>query len=362
MTTFQKEYISLEPILMSAARNTLKSGRYILGKNVEKFEKDFAKFIGTKYCVGVANGLEALQISLMAQGIGKEDEVITVSNTAVATVLAITNVGATPVLIDIDEYYHMDVDLLEKTITRKTKAIIPVHLFGQLADIETIIKIAKKHNLKVVEDACQAHGASYKNKKAGSFGDVAAFSFYPTKNLGAYGDAGAITTNSKKIYEKCKMIRNYGQKNRYEHKILGLNSRLDELQAAFLIEKLKKLNALNKRRTQVAKLYFNQLKNIKGVTLPAIRQDSFHCFHQFVIEAQDRKNLIDFLKSRGVETLIHYPIPVHKQKSYKNYNGINLPKTEKAVKKILSLPISPFMADKEVIKVCTEIKNFYRSK
>lgn len=358
---FTREFKNFEPELLNSIEDTLKSGRYILGNNVKDFEKSFAKYLGTKYCIGVANGLEALQISLMSMRIGAGDEVITVSNTAVATVLAIVNTGAKPVFVDVDEYFHIDATKIEEKINNKTKAIIPVHLYGQAASMEAILKIAKRHNLRVIEDACQAHGAEYKGRKAGSFGDAGCFSFYPTKNLGAYGDAGAISTNSSAIYEKCLMLRNYGQKNRYEHEVRGINSRLDEIQAAILNTKLKRLNWLVKRRNIIAKIYMRNLKEVKQVMLPKIRDNNFHSFHLFVIEVENRDKLQEYLTKHGVETIIHYPIPVHKQKPFIEYSRVNLPKTEEASKKILTLPSNPFLIDDEVNRVCFLIKNFYEN-
>lgn len=359
MHNFKKEYKYFQKDVDQAIKKTLNSGWYILGKNVENFEKNFAKYIGVKYCIGVANGLEALQISLLSLGIKQGDEVITVSNSAVATALAITNIGAMPVFVDIDDYFHIDPDKIEAKITKKTKAIIPVHLFGQIVDIEKILKIARKHNLKVVEDACQAHGVSYKGKKAGSFGDIGAFSFYPTKNLGTYGDGGAITTNSKEIHEKCKMLRNYGQINRYEHELKGINSRLDEIHAAILLAKLPKLKKLLKKRNDIAKIYIDNLKNIEEISPPKARSNSFHSFHLFVIMAANREGLQNYLKSKGIETIVHYPIPIHKQKSFKEFSRFKLPKTEEYSKKILSLPINPFLSNNEILKICKEIKTFY---
>lgn len=359
LNNFEKEYHYFQREVDREIKKTLKSGYYILGKNVENFENNFSKYIGTKYCIGVANGLEALQISLIVLGVKSGDEVITVANTAVATALAITNVGATPVFVDVDEYYHIDCNLIEAKVSKKTKAIIPVHLFGQMADMEKILKIAKKHRLKIIEDACQAHGASYKGKKAGSFGDTGAFSFYPTKNLGAYGDGGAITTNSKSLYLKCKMIRNYGQKNRYEHVVKGLNSRLDELQAAVLSVKLKKLDDLNKKRNKIAQIYYKNLEDQKGLVLPKVRKNSFHPYHLFVIQAKNRDKLHLYLKSKNIETIIHYPIPIHKQEAFKEFRRLRLTNTENLAKKILTLPASPFTSEKEIKTVCKEIKNFY---
>ena len=356
---FKTEYLYLKRKIDFAIKEVLMSGRYILGKKVESFEQQFAEYLGAKYCVGVGNGLEALQIALMALGIGKDDEVITTSYSAVATALAIKAVGAKPVFIDIDEYYHLDSSKIEKKITSRTKAILPVHLYGQMVDIEKIKQITKRHSLYLIEDAAQSHGAEYKGKKAGTFGDFGCFSFYPTKNLGAFGDGGAIITNKKELYDKCRMIRNYGQKNRYEHEIYGLNSRLDEIQAAILSIKLKHLDKFNKRRQQIAKLYFELLKDIKEVQLPKIRDNAQHNFHLFVIEAERRDKLMKFLAKNNIPTIIHYPIPIHKQKCFPEFNNLKLPFLENKVKKILSLPIHPFLKDKDVIYITKKIKEFY---
>lgn len=359
MNDFKREYLFLRKKIDKAVLDSLASGWYILGNQVKQFEANFAKYIGVKYCVGVANGMEALQIALLSLGLGEGDEILTVSNTAVATSLAITNIGAKPVFVDIDKYYHMNVNEIEKKITKKTKAILPVHLFGQVADMDEILKIAKKHNLKVVEDACQAHGGTYHNKKAGSFGDLGCFSFYPTKNLGGYGDSGAITTNSKDLYEKCLMFRNYGQKNRYVHLVKGLNSRMDELQAAILNIKLNHLERFVKKRNQIAQLYFFYLNDIKQVRLPQIRNGSQHSFHLFVIQAENRDGLRNYLMKNGVESQIHYPIPIHKQRCYQEYNSIRLFQTEKAAKEILSLPIHPFIKKSEVKLISSVLHKYY---
>lgn len=360
MNDFQREYKFFEKEVNRTIKNTLESGRYILGKNVESFEENFAKYVGVKYCVGVANGLEAIQISLIAAGIKKGDEVITVSNTAVATALAISNIGAKPVFADIDEYFLIDSGNLEKLITKKTKAIIPVHLFGQMTNMNKLLKISKLHNLKIIEDACQAHGASFRNKKSGSIGDLGCFSFYPTKNLGAYGDGGAITTNSRELYEKCKMLRNYGQTSRYTHDIKGLNSRLDEIQAAILNVKLPLLDEFVNKRNKLGQIYCNYLKEVKEISLPKIQKNSKHSFHLFIIRAENRDDLQAFLKTNGVESLIHYPIPIHKQRGYKEYNKIKLPATEKAANQVLSLPINPFTEKSEIKNVCNLIVEFYK--
>lgn len=359
MNDFKKEYASNEKEVGRAIKKCLESGWYILGEQGKAFEKEFAQYIGTKYCLGVANGLEALQISLMALNIGAGDEVLTVSNSAVATTLAITNTGATPVFVDVDEFYHMDISKIEEKITAKTRAIMPVHLFGQLVDIKKMQLLAKKYKLHIIEDACQAHGASCGSKRAGSFGTFGCFSFYPTKNLGAYGDGGAITTNSQELYNKCLSIRNYGQTNRYEHDIIGLNSRLDELQATVLRVKLKKLDKLIEKRNAIAKIYLDNLAEVSQITLPRIRKNTIHSFHLFVVQAEKRDALLDFLKINCVQALIHYPIPIHKQKCYQKFNAIKLKQTEDLSKKIISLPVHPFMKKEEVLKITSLIRKLY---
>ena len=360
MNDFKKEYASIRPEIDQAIKRVLKSGWYILGKEVESFEQNFAKYIGVKYCIGVANGLDALQISLVALGIDKGDEVITVSNTAVATVLAITNAGAAPVFVDVDEYYLMDVTKIEEKITAKTRAILPVHLFGQVANMQEIVKLAKKYKLKIVEDACQAHGAKQNGKMAGSFGDTGCFSFYPTKNLGAYGDGGAIVTNSKNLYEKAKKIRNYGQKNRYYHQVKGINSRLDEIQAAILNVKLNYLDTFVEKRNRAAEIYYTHLKDIHQINVPKIANNNIHAFHLFVIETEQRNGLMNYLIKHGVQSLIHYPIPVHKQECYPEFNNQKLIRTEKTAKRILSLPINPTLEKKEIIRVCEFIRKYFK--
>lgn len=356
---FKKEYSYRANEFDQAIKRVLKSGYFILGKETEDFEKAFSSYIGTNYAIGVGNGLEALQISLMALGIGQGDEVITTANSAVATALAIQNVGASPIFADIDEYHHINIDSLINQITRRTKAIIPVHLYGQMVDMNKIISFASKYDLKIIEDCAQAHGAEYEGKKAGTFGTIGCFSFYPTKNLGAFGDAGAIVTSDIKLTEKCRMIRNYGQKNRYEHDISGINSRLDEIQSAILSIKLKSLDVNNSRRKQISDLYRKELSSIRQIKLPLERKNSKHVYHLFVIEAEQRDRLQDFLKTKDIPSLIHYPIPIHKQKCFIDHNNIYLPIVEEKVKKILSFPIHPYLTDKEVFYICKQIKLFY---
>jgi len=336
----------------------LNSGWFILGKEVELFEKEFARFCGAKYCVGVANGLEALQISLLASGIKKGDEVITTPLSAAATALAIIHIGAKPVYVDIDsETYNIDPEKIKKAITKKTKAILPVHLYGQICDMQSIIKIAKKHNLKIIEDCAQSHGATIKNKKAGTFGDCGAFSFYPSKNLGAYGDAGCIVTNNSNIAKLARSLRDYGQINRYEHKYCGFNSRLDEIQAAILRVKLLKLSEYNKKRVQVAKWYNESLYGI-GIVLPSEGHFGGHVWHLYVICAKNRDKLQKYLQKNGIQTQVHFPKVLYKQEALLSYSKCLI--AENAVKEILSLPVYPELSKKEVEYICKSIKEFFK--
>jgi dTDP-4-amino-4,6-dideoxygalactose transaminase len=355
---FKEEYSDIKNDIDKAINTTLESGRFILGKQVKSFEKEFAAYNNSKYCIGTGNGMEALQLALMALDIKKGDEVITVANTAAATVLAIIFAGATPVFVDIKkDSYNIDPKEIEKAITDKTKAIIPVHLFGQTADMNPIIEIAKKHDLRVIEDACQAHGAEYKGKKTGSMGDIGCFSFYPTKNLGAYGDGGAIITNNKETDEKLRMLRNYGQETRYTHLLKGLNSRLDEIQAAILKVKLKHLDEYIIKRRRKAKLYGELIKNQEIIT-PIEKEDAKHTYHIYVIRTNQRDKLKLNLKNKEIQTLIHYPIPLHMQHAFKELKHYNLPITEDHSKKILSLPIYPGLEDEKVEEIAKEINSF----
>jgi dTDP-4-amino-4,6-dideoxygalactose transaminase len=344
--------------ISSAVKSVIDSGHYVLGPEVRAFEESFANYIGTKEAVGVANGLEALQISLLALGIGPGDEVITTPLSAVATALAIVAVGAKPVFVDIDDHNNIDVRKIEARISPKTRAIIPVHLYGQSAEMDSLMKISKRHAIHIVEDCAQAHGAEFKGKKVGSFGSMGCFSFYPTKNLGGIGDGGLITTNDPILAEKCRSLRNYGQKNRYEHETFGINSRLDELQAAILSQKLKSLEKNNIRRQKIARAYMKRLGKIPSITLPKVNKNARHVFHLFVIETDDRDRLQAYLKDKGIDTLVHYPIPIHKQKCFASHNKLELPVVENRVKKILSIPVHPYLRDDEVEYICDQIESF----
>lgn len=344
---------SIRNEIVSTFKTFLDSGWYILGEKVEEFEQKFAKFCQAKHCVGVGNGTDAITLALLALGVGNGDEVICPSMTATFTALGISATGAKPVFADIDEdNCTIDPKDIEHRITKKTKAIIPVHLYGHPADMDPIIKIAKKNNIFVVEDACQAHGAEYKGKRVGSIGDAACFSFYPTKNLGALGDGGAVTTNSKKIADEISMLRNGGQKDRYHHVVLGRNSRLDELQAAILLVKIKYLEEWNEKRRKIAKSYIKEL-NMANIILPTEAPWARSVYHQFVIRVKDREEVMEGLKNRDIQTQIHYPIPAHIQPIYKK-NVQELPMTERICEEIISLPIYPELAiqkAREIAKV-----------
>jgi dTDP-4-amino-4,6-dideoxygalactose transaminase len=335
-----------------AIKRVLNSGWFILGQEVKQFEREFAKYIGVKYCIGVGNGLEALQISLMSLGIGEGDEVITTPISAVATTLAILAVRATPVFVDTNENGLINPALIEKALTKKTKAILPVHLYGQSAELEKIQLICKKNGLFLIEDACQAHGSTIKGKKLGSFGVINAFSFYPTKNLGALGDGGAIVTNNAKLAKICQEIRDYGQVKKYQHQRYGLNSRLDELQAAVLRVKLQSLDKENRLRQKIAYKYVNHIRNILGVR-PVIPQNIEEWnVHILAVKSSRRKELLLTLNKNGVQPLIHYPKTIPDQPFLvKEFSKLDIPVARKFVQQVFSLPVNPKMSDKEIAKV-----------
>lgn len=355
----KKQYLSLKNEIDSAVSRVLESGHYILGEEVHAFEKEFTGYIGAKYCAAVGSGTEALHLALVACGVGAGNEVITVSHTAVATVSAILLVGARPVFVDIrEEDYTIDVQSIEAAITPRTKAIIAVHLYGHPAQMSEIVYLAKKHNLKVIEDCAQAVGSEYSGQKAGSIGDIGCFSFYPTKNLGAIGDGGAVVTNNEKLYEKVLSLRQYGWKERRISLSFGWNSRLDEIQAAILRIKLKRLEMDNAQRRKLAVHYGKRL-NIKGVILPRETTGVKHVFHLFVIRALRRDDLLRRLSAAGIAAAIHYPQPVHLQPAFKSGNAENrLPVTEKICQEILSLPMYPELTLEEIDLVSREIRDF----
>ena len=346
----------------AAVKRVFISGNLILGKYGEQFEHAFAKFTGAKYAVGVANGTDALFLSLKALNIGSGDEVITVPNTAVPTVSAIVSAGARPSFVDIDAgTYLMNPSLLNKAITTKTKAIIPVHLFGQSCNMQQVMHIAKQKNIPVIEDCAQAHGALYRGKHVGTFGTYGCFSFYPTKNCGAFGDGGMIITNNSSLYKKLKAMRNYGQYKANKNSFHGYNSRLDELQASLLLVKLKYLNKQNKLRQKYANHYFSMLKNT-SIKCPQISNECEHVFHQFVIQVKNRDGTRKLLAKKGIKTGIHYPTPIYKQKAYNHLfkAGFSCPVSEKVQKLIISLPVFPELTTKEVEYVSSTLRDIVR--
>jgi dTDP-4-amino-4,6-dideoxygalactose transaminase len=359
----QAEYRAIAPEINAAIQGVLDRSDYILGDEVRLLEEDFAKYIGTAQSVSVGSGLAALEIALRAYGIGPGDEVITAANTFIATALAIIAVGAKPVLVDMEPAtYNIDPSAIEAAITSRTRGLMPVHLYGQPADMEPIMAIAKKHNLVVIEDAAQAHGANYGGKRAGSWGDAAAFSFYPAKNLGAYGDGGIITTNDAAIAEKICYLRNYGQKVKYEHVIAGTNSRLDTIQAAILRVKLRYLDRWNSLRNEHAAAYSSALAD-GSFALPKIAPNRTHIFHLFVVQTENRAAIQESLNERGIATGIHYPIPIHLQEACKSlgYRRGDFPLTEQAAGCILSLPMFPDLTSQQCESVTDALLQSARS-
>ncbi len=341
------------------ALDVLRSGWYVLGNEVKQFEQEFASYVGAKHCVGLASGLDALWIAFRLLGIGEGDEVIVQGNTYIASVMGITMNGATPVFVEPDEYFNIDASKIEEKITEKTKAILVVHLYGQASNMGPIVDICKKYNLKLVEDCAQSHGAKFNGQTTGTFGDIGCFSFYPSKNLGAFGDAGAIVTNNDKIAEDARVFRNYGSQKRYYNKVVGANSRLDEMQAGLLRVRLSHLNDLAKEKQVICEKYLNELHNDK-IELPSIRDGATHIWHQFVIKSDYRDELIEFLDKKNVGTIIHYPIPPHLSEAYQ-YLGLaegSLPITEKYAKSVLSIPLYNGMTVEEQDYVIKTINEF----
>ena len=352
-----EQYITeIEKVL----HKVIKSGWYILGTEVDLFEKEFAEYCGTDHCIGVANGLDALTIILKAYGIGEGDEVIVPSNTYIASVLSVSANGADPILVEPDiASYNIDPKKIEEKITSRTKAILAVHLYGQSADMNAINQIAEKYNLKVIEDAAQAHGATYTGKRTGNLGNAAGFSFYPGKNLGALGDAGAITTNDGQLAEKIRALRNYGSHVKYENLYKGVNSRLDEIQAAILRIKLKELDRENERRREIATYYLNHINNSKIILPKIVNQElSSHVWHLFVVRTKEREKLQSYLREKGIQTLIHYPVPPHKQQAYKEWSNLSYPISEQIHNEELSLPISPVQSIETTRKIVEVINSF----
>jgi len=335
---------------------------FILGQEVARFEEAFAEYCGCSHAIGMASGLDALKLILRAMDIGPGDEVVTAANSFIATALAISSVGATPVLVDMDDRdFLIDAQALEDAITPRTKAIIPVHLYGQAADMDPIMELARKYGLKVIEDACQAHGALYKGCRCGSLGDAAAFSFYPGKNLGAFGDGGAATTNDAVLADRIRMLRNYGSLRRYYHDELGENSRLDTIQAAVLSAKLRHLDQWNAARRRVAVRYAEGLKDVVEVRLPLTSSYAEHVHHLYVVRTGQRDALMQHLQEHGIGCIIHYPIPIHLQRAYASmgWKAGDFPVAEQAANEILSLPLFPTMVDEQVDYVVDAIAGFF---
>ena len=345
--------------LEEKALEVLRSGWYILGPEVEAFEKEFAKYCGSEYCVGLASGLDALWLAFRVLGIGEGDEVLVPANTYIASVMGITINNATPIFVEPNVFYNMSTDNLESYITKKTKAILAVHLYGQASDMGKIVEVCKKHNLRLVEDCAQSHGACFNGKMTGTFGDIGCFSFYPSKNLGAFGDAGAIVTNDKELADAMKMYRNYGSEKRYYNKVVGANSRLDELQAGLLRVRLTHIDEMLEERQQIAMRYTKEIKNSK-IVLPTVMENADTVWHQYVIRTKERDALLQYLKEHGIGTIIHYPIPPHLSEAY-NYLGYkkgDFPITEEYADTILSLPMYNGLSYEEQSKVIEVINTF----
>ncbi len=340
-------------------KDVLDSGQYLNGKQNAEFSKNFAQFCGTKYALGVANGLDALNLILKAYNFKNDDEIIVPANTFIASILAISQNGCKPIFVEpCLDTYNIDPKKIEEKINSNTKAIMVVNLYGQAVEMEEIYAIAKKHNLKIIEDAAQAHGAYYGAKRVGNLGNVAAFSFYPGKNLGALGDGGAITTNDENLYKKLKALANYGSLERYNHVYKGINSRLDEIQAAILDIKLKYLDKENAKRQEIAQYYREKISN-PLIMLPQAKEEKAHVWHLFVVRVENRKKFMQHLEDNNIQSLIHYPTPPHKQEAYKEWNAKSYPITEKIHREVVSLPISPVLTNKEVKKV-VEVVNAYK--
>lgn len=352
-------YLELKDDLDTAYRKVMESGYHIMGHELEAFEAEFAAYCGTEHAVGVGNGLEALHLILRALDLGPGDEVLVPTNTYIASWLAITHTGAKPVPVEPDPATNnMDPARVEAAITPRTKAILAVHLYGQTADIDPILAVARRHNLKVIEDSAQAHGARYHGRRAGSLGDAAGFSFYPGKNLGACGDGGAVTTNDPELARRVKVLRNYGSHVKYHNESLGFNSRLDELQAALLRVKLAKLDDWNERRRKLARRYLEKLAGVPGLVLPTVPKWADPVWHLFVVRHQRRDQLQKTLAEAGVGTLIHYPVPPHLQPAYAalSYKRGNYPISEELADQVLSLPMGPHLSEADQDRVVAEVR------
>ncbi len=364
LVDLKKQYASIKHEMDKKVKGVLSSAYFILGPEVTEFEKEFAAFCSAEHAIGASSGTAALALALLALDIGKGNEVITTPNTFIATAASITHVGARPVLVDVDpESYNIDVSQIEGAITKKTRAIIPVHLYGQPAEMDAVLQLARKHDLKVVEDACQAHGAEYRGRRVGVLSDISAFSFYPVKNLGAYGDGGAVVTNDAVLADKVKRLRNHGSAKKYYHEIIGYTARLDEIQAAVLRVKLRYLDGWNSKRRENASIYgeyLRDLADIGSVITPKEISWVKHVYHLYVIQVEEniRDKLIEQLNAKGIGAQIHYPIPIHLQKAYKHlgYKAGSFPVSEKLAKRIISLPMFPELERQEIEYIAQEIK------
>jgi len=361
---FSPQYEEIKDEVDVGLKNVFKKGDFILGDEEKEFEVAFAHYCDVKYGIGVNSGTDALYLALAALNIGPGDEVILPTFTFIATALCISYTGAKPVFVDIeDDTYNIDPEKFKDAITKKTKAVMPVHIYGQSADMQEIMSIARKHRLRVIEDAAQAHGASYQGKKVGSLGDVACFSFYPTKSLGAFGDGGMIVTDDLEINQQSLMLRDYGRKDRYEHVIKGFNSRLDTVQAVVLNAKLKRLDQWNKMRGDAAGLYNKFLNGNDGIKTPVLKKDRTHVFQTFAIRVKNRDKVMEGLKKEGISSLIHYPIPLHLQEAYKElkHKKGDFPVSEKIAGEILSLPMYPHMKKEQIEFVCAVLKKIIKT-
>lgn len=356
--TLDKQFYLYQDEYEKKALEILRKGWYVLGPEVKAFEEEFASYLNTPYVIGVDNGLNAIVMAVRALGIKEGDEVIVQANTYIASVMGITMNGATPIFVEPDEYYNIDVDKIEEKISEKTKAILVVHLYGQASNMDKVLELCEKYNLKLIEDCAQAHGAKYKDKMIGTFG-IGCFSFYPSKNLGCFGDGGAISTNDKKLDRDFRVLRNYGSEKRYYNEVVGYNSRLDELQAGLLRVKLKHIFELEKEREKIAQRYLNEIKN-PLIQLPKIRENCSHVWHLFVVRVNNREKFQRYLEENGIGSVIHYPIPPHLSEAYKylGYKEGDFPITENYAKTVLSLPLYNGMA-KEELDYVIDIINKY---
>jgi dTDP-4-amino-4,6-dideoxygalactose transaminase len=358
-----KNYLKIKEEIDESINNNIINSQFINGKDKQLFETNFSKYIGTEYCIGVANGTDALEIAIQSLEMNLGSEIIVQPNTYISTALAITNVGHKPIFVDIDEQTMMiDVDKIEEKITKNTTAICLVHLFGSSPNMEKLLELTKKYNLYLIEDCAQSHGSFYNNQRTGTFGDVACFSFYPGKNLGCYGDGGAICTNSTTLYYKIKLLHNLGVEKKHYHETKGRNSKLDTIQAGILNIKLKYLDENNEKRRIVANVYLRELESLNNIVLPTLQDGNISVWHLFIIRILNfkRELLQKHLLDHNIETGIHYPIPIHKQNAFKEYSQEILPICDKVSHELLSLPMHPELEVKDVIYICNCIKHFYK--